>query len=120
MWVRDTGPGVEPAERDRIFERFARGRSGPRRSAGAGLGLAIVRAVAIGHHGRVELESHPGAGAKFTLVLPDRDSHAPDDLASGLDVAPPADATRQFDAKPEGDGTRDVDVTEEMSRWPGS
>jgi signal transduction histidine kinase len=39
-------------------------------SGGAGLGLAIVRAIAEAHHGRVELESTPGAGATFTIVLP--------------------------------------------------
>lgn len=70
LWVRDTGAGVAPEERERIFERFSRGRRGPRRSEGAGLGLSIVRAIADGHHGRVELDSAAGTGATFTLVLP--------------------------------------------------
>jgi signal transduction histidine kinase len=70
LWVRDTGPGVDPAEQERIFDRFARGRSGRRRSEGAGLGLAIVRSVAAAHGGRVELDSRPGVGATFTIVLP--------------------------------------------------
>ncbi|MGH9118335.1 MAG: sensor histidine kinase [Acidimicrobiales bacterium] len=70
LWVRDTGPGVDPAERDRIFDRFARGGSRGRRSDGAGLGLAIVRSVAEVHDGRVELDSRPGAGSTFTIVLP--------------------------------------------------
>jgi len=71
MWVRDTGMGVDSAERDRIFERFARGRFG-RRSEGAGLGLAIVTTIAAAHGGRVELESAPGEGATFTIVIPGR------------------------------------------------
>lgn len=71
MWVRDTGTGVDPAERDHIFDRFARGKLGRYRSDGAGLGLAIVQAVATGHHGRVELDSRPGSGSTFTLILPD-------------------------------------------------
>jgi signal transduction histidine kinase len=70
LWIRDTGPGVELEERERIFERFARARNRPRRSDGAGLGLAIVRAIAEAHGGRVELESRSGFGAQFTLVLP--------------------------------------------------
>jgi signal transduction histidine kinase len=73
LWVRDTGTGVDPAERDRIFERFARGRDGPRRSEGAGLGLSIVRAITDAHRGRVEVDSRAGTGATFTLVLPDPD-----------------------------------------------
>jgi signal transduction histidine kinase len=68
--VRDSGPGVHPAERDRIFERFYRGRSGHRRSDGAGLGLSIVQAIAEAHGGRVELVSEPGQGATFTVVVP--------------------------------------------------
>ena len=71
LWVRDRGSGIPEREQERIFERFARG-TGGRRSEGAGLGLAIVKAIAESHHGRAEVTSRPGAGATFTLVLPDR------------------------------------------------
>jgi signal transduction histidine kinase len=70
FWVRDAGPGVSIEERDRIFERFYRGRSGHRRSDGAGLGLSIVQAIAEAHGGRVELDSEPGRGATFTVIVP--------------------------------------------------
>jgi signal transduction histidine kinase len=70
LWVRDSGPGIPVADQERIFERFARGQVGPRRSEGAGLGLAIVKAIAEAHGGRVQLWSHPGAGATFTVVVP--------------------------------------------------
>jgi signal transduction histidine kinase len=66
--VRDHGPGVPPAERERIFDRFARGSGVPRE--GAGLGLAIVRAIAEAHGGRVALESPPGGGAMFVIEVP--------------------------------------------------
>ena len=70
LWVRDAGPGVPLADQERIFERFARTQASRRRSEGAGLGLAIVRAIADAHGGRVELRSRPGAGATFTVVIP--------------------------------------------------
>jgi two-component system OmpR family sensor kinase len=70
LWVADSGPGVPPDERERIFDRFHRGGDGRRRSDGAGLGLSIVRAIAEAHGGRVELDSREGAGATFTLILP--------------------------------------------------
>jgi signal transduction histidine kinase len=69
LWVRDAGPGVAAADRDRIFDRFARGDE-RRRSDGAGLGLAIVRAIAEAHGGRVTLDSRLGAGATFTVEIP--------------------------------------------------
>ena len=69
VWVRDTGPGVPPEHRDRIFRRFARG-GGTRPSEGAGIGLAIVKAIAEAHHGRVELDSAPSEGATFAVVIP--------------------------------------------------
>jgi signal transduction histidine kinase len=69
MWVRDSGDGISLADQDRIFERFSRG-GGRRPSEGAGLGLAIVQAIAQAHHGRVKLESRPGLGATFTIVVP--------------------------------------------------
>jgi signal transduction histidine kinase len=70
LWVRDSGPGIPRSDQARIFERFARASASRRRSEGAGLGLAIVRAIAEAHGGRVELDSRPGAGATFTIVVP--------------------------------------------------
>jgi signal transduction histidine kinase len=69
LWVRDTGPGVPRHEQARIFERFVR-LNGGGHTEGAGLGLAITRAVAEAHGGRVELDSRPGAGARFTVIIP--------------------------------------------------
>jgi two-component system OmpR family sensor kinase len=70
LTVADDGPGVPPALRDRIFDRFVRGDgdSGPR--SGSGLGLAIVKAVADAHGGSVVLESPKGGGARFVVTLP--------------------------------------------------
>ncbi|MGY2129684.1 sensor histidine kinase [Blastococcus sp. SYSU DS0617] len=70
FWVADSGPGIAEEDRARVFERFARGAAGARRSDGAGLGLSIVEAIAAAHGGRVLLDSRPGAGATFTIVLP--------------------------------------------------
>ena len=70
FWVSDTGPGVGEADRARIFERFARGSEAGPRSDGAGLGLSIVRAIAAAHGGHVLLDSVPGRGAMFTVVVP--------------------------------------------------
>jgi two-component system OmpR family sensor kinase len=69
LWVRDTGPGIAEHDQERIFERFVR-LDGGRHSEGAGLGLAITRAVAEAHGGRVEIDSRPGAGARFTVIIP--------------------------------------------------
>lgn len=70
LWVRDEGAGIPLDEQERIFDRFARGAHGRRSREGSGLGLALVRAVAEAHGGRVELRSRPGAGAMFTIVVP--------------------------------------------------
>jgi two-component system OmpR family sensor kinase len=69
FWVRDSGPGIRQEDHRRIFERFSRGAVG-RRTEGAGLGLAIVRAIAVAHGGRVDVESRPGEGATFTVRMP--------------------------------------------------
>jgi signal transduction histidine kinase len=68
LWVRDTGPGIASEQQERIFRRFAR--TGARRSEGAGIGLSVVKAIAEAHHGRVEVDSRPGAGATFSVVIP--------------------------------------------------
>jgi signal transduction histidine kinase len=70
LWVRDTGEGIPPEDQQRIFERFARSANSQRRSEGAGLGLAIVRAIASAHGGKIELVSRPLHGSTFTIVLP--------------------------------------------------
>lgn len=72
LWVRDTGPGIAEADRERIFERFARAEASARGHEGAGLGLAIVEAIARAHDGSVAVESAPGQGATFTIRLPTR------------------------------------------------
>jgi signal transduction histidine kinase len=69
--VDDDGPGVPEADRRRIFDRFARldaarGRDG----GGAGLGLAIVRAIAEAHGGDVKVQRSPEGGARFVLGIP--------------------------------------------------
>lgn len=70
--VRDTGPGVAPEDLPHLFERLYRGKAarGDGQEGGAGLGLAIARALAEAHGGRIEVRSRPGEGAEFTLVLP--------------------------------------------------
>ncbi len=70
FWVRDTGEGIAGAEQKRIFERFARAANTRRRSEGAGLGLAICKAIAEAHGGAVELQSRIGHGSTFTITLP--------------------------------------------------
>jgi len=64
--VEDSGPGIPPGQRERIFERFAQGEEG----GAAGLGLAIVRDVVQAHGGRIYLESEVGRGSRFTIELP--------------------------------------------------
>jgi PAS domain S-box-containing protein len=68
--VRDNGRGIEPAQRERIFELFQS--VGPRADGrrGTGIGLAIVKKIAQSQGGRVWAESHPGKGAAFHLTLP--------------------------------------------------
>ncbi|MEX0755662.1 MAG: ATP-binding protein [Actinomycetota bacterium] len=81
LWVRDTGPGITPEVQKRIFGRFTRGVS-RRSEAGAGLGLAIVRAIAEGHGGEVRVDSRPGDGATFTIEVP-IDRPKPTGIAEG-------------------------------------
>ncbi len=72
--VTDTGDGFDPADRRRIFDRFARGAAGRH-----GLGLALVREIVLSHGGTVTAAGRPGRGADFTVRLP---------------AAPPATPTR--------------------------
>jgi signal transduction histidine kinase len=69
--VRDRGVGIPAAEQKAIFGKFVRGaRAREIHVKGTGLGLAIVRHVVAAHGGEVRLESSPGEGSRFTLLLP--------------------------------------------------
>jgi signal transduction histidine kinase len=63
--VDDSGPGITPEERDRIFRPFW-----SRDGGGTGLGLAIARELALALGGRINLQTSPGKGSRFELVLP--------------------------------------------------
>ncbi len=65
--VSDDGPGVARRDRRRIFGRFARGSGG---AQGTGLGLYLAEQVALAHGGRIDLDTEPGVGSTFSLVLP--------------------------------------------------
>lgn len=72
MYVSDTGPGIAPADQQRIFGRFTQlERPDGVLAEGAGLGLAIAAGLAAALGGRVAVSSEPGAGSVFSLVLPD-------------------------------------------------
>ena len=68
--VSDRGPGVPPAERERIFEPFYRLPGASEREGGVGLGLALVKSIAQRHGGNVRCEDAAGGGAQFTVTLP--------------------------------------------------
>ncbi len=71
MSVRDRGIGIAPEDQARIFQQFERAESGRREVAsGLGLGLFITQQIVQGHGGRIELESTPGDGSTFRVVLP--------------------------------------------------
>jgi two-component system phosphate regulon sensor histidine kinase PhoR len=69
--VEDNGIGIDPSERAELFEGFIRGRAAVEsRAPGVGLGLAIVRAVVRAHRGKVDIQSSPGLGSTFRILLP--------------------------------------------------
>ncbi|MEE9415797.1 MAG: HAMP domain-containing sensor histidine kinase [Acidimicrobiales bacterium] len=86
--VQDTGSGVAPGDRERIFNRFWRG-DGPstRRDGRTGLGLTIVRQIAESHDGVVTLDSTPDAGSTFTMWL-----KVDDDSSDSQAFTPPSSA----------------------------
>jgi signal transduction histidine kinase len=71
-WIRviDNGPGISIEDQARIFAPFERGNQPRRFPQGMGLGLTIARELVEAHGGRLDLESAPGRGSRFTLQLP--------------------------------------------------
>ncbi len=69
--VRDLGIGISPSEKDRILRKFVRGSSAKEVGVkGTGIGLAVVKHIVDAHHGKVLVESEPGKGSTFTILLP--------------------------------------------------
>ncbi|GAB4520934.1 MAG: hypothetical protein Fur0018_00980 [Anaerolineales bacterium] len=70
LQVSDNGPGIPLSDQPYIFDKFYRASNAPQDVPGSGLGLAIVKSIIEAHNGRVWVESYPGEGATFTVVLP--------------------------------------------------
>ena len=70
FWVADNGPGIPRAERERVFEKYYRGRSNRHALPGSGIGLSVVREIARAHGGDASVASEPGEGSRFTITLP--------------------------------------------------
>jgi signal transduction histidine kinase len=75
--VTDNGPGIQPADREIVFERFRQvGDTLTDRPEGAGLGLAISRGIVLQHGGSIGVEDAPGGGAIFRVRLPRAEEQA--------------------------------------------
>lgn len=72
--VDDAGPGIQPEDRERLFERFATGRNKRGSSSGTGLGLALVAETATVHGGTVWCTASPAGGARFVVRLPEAEA----------------------------------------------
>jgi signal transduction histidine kinase len=70
--VLDRGPGIEVSERERVFEPFYRARGASESSGGVGLGLSLVRQIALQHGGHVHCLARDGGGSVFRVTLPNR------------------------------------------------
>jgi two-component system, OmpR family, sensor kinase len=89
--VRDRGPGLAPEQAERVFERFYRtDKARSRAQGGTGLGLSIVSAITAAHGGTVELDTAPGEGATFRVLLPTL-SDTPSTSSTPSSDVPPAD-----------------------------
>ena len=83
--VRDQGIGIAPEDQARIFEQFERTDDSRKHAAGLGLGLFITRKIVDLHGGRIDVESAPGEGSRFTVELP---LQVPAVLANPSDTQP--------------------------------
>ena len=91
--VADRGPGLTPEQAERVFQRFYRTDTARTRAqGGTGLGLSIVSAIADAHGGRVEVDTAPGEGATFRLLLPRHPAVPPTPPTFGTTPAAPATA----------------------------
>jgi len=103
FWVSDTGAGMSPTTQARIFDPFFTTKSG-----GRGLGLAAVQGIVRGHRGAILLESTPGTGSTFSVLLPR--ASLPDEVPA---------ATPEIEAEPQGELVLVVDDEPQVRRIVG-
>ena len=117
--VVDHGPGVDPADAKRVFERFYR--ADPSRArhqgGGSGLGLAIVAAIVAAHGGAVRLVATPGGGATAEVALPlvGHDGPEPDEVLEDEEAGEAGEAT---DLDQPDVATSEAGDGEERHAWP--
>ncbi|WP_425409785.1 PAS domain-containing protein [Hyphococcus sp.] len=88
--VRDNGPGIPDANLDGIFERFVQlDGSDNRANEGSGLGLSIANAIVAAHNGALKVESRPGDGAVFTILLNQAETSLHESSSSKKEALPP-------------------------------
>jgi PAS domain S-box-containing protein len=109
--VTDTGPGIPPEERDRLFEPFVQGANASAQAlGGAGLGLSIAQRLVVRMGGRLEVESDVGRGSTFRFTLPlVPPAGSSDDVASAVQATPPISNL--------GRGKRALVVDDDPSSW---
>ena len=76
LTISDAGIGVPAADQPYIFDKFYRATNSRHDYTGTGLGLSIVKSIVENHDGRIWLDSRPGTGSTFTVVLPQYNSDA--------------------------------------------
>ena len=86
--VTDTGVGIAPDELERVFDRFYRGEAARARPGGTGLGLAIARLLVEQHGGSIDVQSRPGHGSEFRVLLP-MEGAAPPAAPAAPAIPPP-------------------------------
>lgn len=92
VWVADTGIGIPPEERSRVFDKFYQtDASATRKFGGIGLGLAIVKSILDAHGAEIVVEGRPGAGSVFRFSLPVTEVHTESGVFHGL-VSPEGSA----------------------------
>jgi signal transduction histidine kinase len=88
--VTDTGPGLAPEDRERIFEEFQQTELGLEQQEGSGLGLALSKRLVELHGGRIWVDSEPGKGSTFVFTLPAWSVGAPIEGDASIPPEPPA------------------------------
>lgn len=102
--VDDSGPGIAPEERDKVFERFYRSAEA-RAMPGSGLGLAIVKSVVERHNGEITIKDSADGGTRMEVILPGHPTEG-DAMVDGLEEIPNEFQPESFDAQEAGEASQ--------------